>query len=117
LKKGLEIVLQSNPVTSTGPGQPIVVQVQLDARPLADAQVSFIPRQQTLAAEFDEEFERMTNSIGEATFTPRSGDRYLIVVHHEAPDQSGANYDATAYSAAVTILVPEICPCCGSIAN
>lgn len=109
----LELVPQVSPVAPMGPGQPITVQLLLRGKPLADTVVSFIPRRQTLKPGFDENYERKTDAEGIASFTPTSGDQYLIVAHHHAPDERSDNYDETAYSATLTLFVPEVCPCCG----
>jgi uncharacterized GH25 family protein len=109
----LEIVPQANPVLPMGPGQPIRVRVLLKGQPLADARVSFIPRGETLMERFDERYERTTDAKGEASFTPTTGNYYLIVVHHISPDEKGADYVQTNYSATLAVLVPEVCPCCG----
>jgi uncharacterized GH25 family protein len=109
----LELVLESHPVTPMGPGQAIRVQLLFKGKPMSDARVSFIPRGVTLASEFDEQYERKTDAAGRASFTPTEGNYYLIVVHHDAPDESGKDYELTKYSATLTLLVPELCPCCG----
>ncbi len=109
----LEIVPQANPVLPMGPGQAIRVQVLLKGQPLANARVSFIPRGATLAESFDERYERKTDDRGDASFTPTTGNYYLVVVHHVSPDEKGADYVQTNYSATLAVLVPDICPCCG----
>lgn len=109
----LELVPTANPVTPMGPGKPIEVRVLLKGKPLPDANVSFIPRGETLSEDFDERFERRTDRNGEARFTPTTGNYYLVVVHHKADDESGAEYEATQYSATLNVFVPELCPCCG----
>lgn len=109
----LEIVPESSPVLPMGPGQAIRVQVLLKGRPLAGSRVSFVPRGETLTEGFDERYERTTDADGRASFTPTVGNYYLVVVHHLAPEEKGADYEATKYSATLTVLVPEICPCCG----
>ncbi|MEZ6046297.1 MAG: DUF4198 domain-containing protein [Planctomycetaceae bacterium] len=109
----LEIVPVKNPVTPMGPGMSARIRVLFKGEPLPDARVSFIPQGVELAEEFDEEYERKTDSAGEATFTPRTGNSYLIAVHHEAPEEQTDDYEATIYSATVGLFVPEICPCCG----
>ncbi len=109
----LEIVPQASPVLPMGPGQAIHVRVLLKGQPLADARVSFVPRGETLADGFDERYERKTDSMGDASFTPTTGNYYLVVVHHVAPDEKGADYVQTNYSATLAVLVPEVCPCCG----
>lgn len=108
----LELVLQSHPVKQTGPGQPIRVQALYKGKPLADARVTFIPRGQALSEGFDETFERKTDSQGRASFTPREGNYYLVVVHQREPEESGEGYDQTAYSATLVLYVPQLCPCC-----
>jgi hypothetical protein len=35
------------------------------------------------------------------------------VAHWKEPNESGKGYDSTKYSATLTILVPQVCPCCG----
>lgn len=108
----LELVPQVSPVAPMGPGQTITVQLLLHGKPLADTVVSFIPRRQTLKPDFDETFERKTDAKGIASFTPTTGDQYLVVAHHHALDEKTADYEETAYSATLTIFVPELCPCC-----
>jgi uncharacterized GH25 family protein len=108
----LEIVPTAHPVTPMGPGTPIAVQVLFKGRPLADTRVSFIPRGETLREGFDERFERRTDAEGAARFTPKEGNYYLVVVHHVEPEAKGPNYTSTKYSATLTVLVPQICPCC-----
>lgn len=49
---------------------------------------------------------------GRASFTPTEGNYYLVVAHHKEPE-AGKGYDSTKYSATLTVLVPQICPCCG----
>lgn len=108
----LEIVPVTNPVTPMGPGQPITVQLLYQGEPMVNNRVSFIPRGHQLAEGFDPEYERKTDSKGRASFSPRTGNVYLIVAHHKEPNESGENYDSTKYSATLTVFVPEICPCC-----
>lgn len=112
LGHALEIVPKSHPVTPMGPGTPIEVQVLFQGEPLANARVSFIPRGATLTEGFDEEYERKTDADGVASFTPREGNYYLVVVHHFDPKASGPGYTSTKYSATLTLLVPQVCPCC-----
>lgn len=110
----LEIIPTANPVTPMGPGQPIRVRVLFQGQPLPEARVSFCPRGEMLKEGFDEQFESMTDARGEASFTPKTGNHYLVVVHQRAEDERSDSYDATAYSATLTVFVPEVCPCCGS---
>lgn len=109
----LELVPLNNPVAPLGPGQPISVQLLFHGKPLADTVVSFIPRRESLTEEFDETYERRTDEKGQASFTPKTGDQYLVVVHVSDPDAKGEGYQRTAYSATLTVFVPERCPCCG----
>jgi uncharacterized GH25 family protein len=112
LGHSLEIVPEANPVTPSGPEVPIRVKVLFKGEPLPDARVAFIPRGTTLAEGFDEEYERKTNDNGRASFTPKEGNYYLVVVHHKT-DEKGDDYEATSYSATLTVFVPDVCPCCG----
>jgi uncharacterized GH25 family protein len=109
----LELVAAANPVTPMGPGQPIRVQAFYQGKPLPGARISFIPRGRALAESFDETYERLADDEGRASFTPKEGNYYLVVVHHDAPEQKGEGYDYTHYSATLTVFVPQICPCCG----
>ena len=113
LGHALELVPESNPVTPMGPGTPIKVRLVYKGKPLAGARVSFIPRGETLTEGFDARFERKTDEQGRASFTPREGNYYLVVAHHEEPGESGKGYQSTKYSATLTVLVPQVCPCCG----
>lgn len=108
----LEIVPVKNPVTPMGPGQEISVRVLLKGKPFPDARVSFVPRSDTLTEAFDDRYERKTDAEGLATFTPKTGDRFLVVVHHRDETEKTSEYDLTQYSATLTVLVPELCPCC-----
>jgi uncharacterized GH25 family protein len=108
----LELMPKSNPVTPMGPGTPICVQVLYHGKPLADARVTFIPRGEALSEGFDDRYERKTDKEGLASFTPAEGNYYLVVVHHIDPKASGAGYESTKYSATMTVLVPQVCPCC-----
>ncbi|HEY8506590.1 MAG TPA: DUF4198 domain-containing protein [Gemmataceae bacterium] len=109
----IELVPESNPVTPMGPGTPIRVRVLLRGAPLAGARVSFIPRGETLGEGLDRRYERITDAQGRASFTPAEGNYYLVAVHHAAPEEKGEGFDGAHYSATLTVLVPEKCPCCG----
>ncbi|SFH79330.1 DUF4198 domain-containing protein [Planctomicrobium piriforme] len=108
----LEIVPVSHPVLFTGPGMPVQVKVLWHGQPMKDARVSFIPQGTVLKEGFDETFERKTGDDGTASFTPKTGNRYLIVTHHKAEDEKTAEYELTSYSATLHLLIPEVCPCC-----
>ena len=113
LKHALELVPKSNPVAPMGPGSKISVQLLFQGKPLADARIAFIPRGVTLAENFDPKYERKTDSSGLATFEPPDGNYYLIAAHHADPNAKGEGYTSTKYSATLTVLVPNTCPCCG----
>ncbi|MBC8356636.1 MAG: DUF4198 domain-containing protein [Planctomycetes bacterium] len=108
----LEIVPVTNPVAPMGPGQPIKIQVLYQGKPWTAGRVSFIPRGETLEEGFDAEYERTTDSRGLASFSPRTGNVYLVVAHHVEPQASGDGYESTKYSATLVVYVPEVCPCC-----
>lgn len=112
LGHALELVPLTNPVTPMGPGEELRVQLLYQGKPLAGATVSFIPRGTQLAPEFDAQYERKTDAQGQASFTPKEGNYYLVVAHHVEPEQSGEGYESTKYSATLTVLVPQVCPCC-----
>lgn len=112
LEHPLEIVPEASTVTPMGPDVPIRIKVLFKGKPLPGARVSFIPRGTTLSEGFDTTFERNTNENGRCFFLPKEGNYYLVVVHHKT-DEKGTDYDSTAYSATLTVFVPEVCPCCG----
>jgi uncharacterized GH25 family protein len=113
LGHALELVPEANPVTPMGPETPIKVQLLYKGKPLAGARVSFIPRGEALAEGFDKRYERKTDDKGRASYTPKEGNYYLVVAHVEEPNEGGKDYKATKYSATLTVLVPQVCPCCG----
>jgi uncharacterized GH25 family protein len=96
-----------------GPGRTIAVRLLLHGRPLSGKSVSFIPRGEELAEGFDDRFEKTTDERGEASFTPKAGNYYLVVAHHEDSTQKGEGYEKIKYSATLTVFVPENCSCCG----
>lgn len=108
----LELVLSADSIGPLGPGKSIDVQLLFKGEPLPDTRISFIPRRQALKEGFDEQYERMTDSQGRASFTPRTGDQYLVVAHHAPDDEPGEGYERTAYSATLTVFVSELCSCC-----
>lgn len=108
----LEIVPVHNPVLPSGPGVSVKLQVLFKGEPIAEGhRVSFIPRGFTLDEDFDITYERRTDEEGKVTYTPNHGNYYLAVVHKET-EESGEDYQSTAYSATLTIQVPHACPCC-----
>ena len=112
LGHALELVPEANPVTPMGPGETIKVRLLYKGKPLAKARVSFIPRGEALAEGFDPRYERLTDAGGRASFAPTAGNYYLVVAHREEPQEKGKNYNATKYSATLTVYVPQVCPCC-----
>jgi uncharacterized GH25 family protein len=109
----LELVPEASPVAPMGPDVPIKVRVLFRGKPLAGLRVSFIPRGEALAEGFDKTYDRTTDELGRAAFTPKTGNYYLVVVHHTEPASGTAEYDSILYSATLTVFVPEVCPCCG----
>ncbi|MDP1797703.1 MAG: DUF4198 domain-containing protein [Planctomycetaceae bacterium] len=112
LGHALELVPEANTDTPMGPDVPIRVKLLFQGKPLAGAKVSFIPRGVTLSEGIDATYERTTNDNGRAAFTPKDGNYYLVVVHHET-DEKGTGYDSSKYTATLTVFVPDVCPCCG----
>lgn len=107
----IELVPEANPVVPMGPGIPIKLTLLFEGKPLADTKVSFIPRGVTLKEGLDPDYERMTDSAGRASFTPKVGTYYLIAARHRRPE-SGAGYESASFTATLTLFVPESCPCC-----
>ncbi len=106
-----ELVPVANPVAPLGPGTAIKVKLLLNGKPLAGERVSFVPRGVTLKEGMDDTYERITDKDGRASFTPRTGNYYLVVAHH-VTDEKGEKYEATKYAATMTVFVPDKCPCC-----
>lgn len=109
----LELVPIKNPVAPMGPGEALVVQVLFKGKPLPKAHVAFVPAGETLKEGVDPTYERTTDAKGQASFTPKTGARLLVVVHHVMETETGKDYEATAYGATLTVRVPDACPCCG----
>ena len=108
----LELVPLKNPVMPMGPGIVLPVQLLYKGKPVPGARVSFIPRGAKLSESFDERYERTTDEQGIAKFEFKEGNYYLIAAHHEDAADKGEGYDATKYSATLSVLVPGLCPCC-----
>lgn len=103
----LEIVPLVNPTTLSA-GDPVKVKVLFKGMPLADAVVSCIPRGVELETEFDPKHEARTNAGGEAELPVATANRYLIVAHRKAPEETGDGYSAgTEYAATLTLIVAE----------
>ena len=58
-------------------------------------------------------YEKMTDKEGRASWTPKEGNYYLVVAHWQESKEAGKDYQSTKYSATLTVLVPQVCPCCG----
>lgn len=102
----LELVALTD-TTSADTETPILVQLLLHGKPLADTRVSFIPHGVELDEHFDPRYEVMTDETGRASFTPPRANLYLIVSHHEDPSASGDGYKATKYSATLIVQVAD----------
>lgn len=102
----LELVLLTHPITGAGPGKPVQVQLLYQGKPLPGVRVAFIPRRTPLKEQFDPQYERETDAQGHASFTPATGDQYLIVAHHRA-ELAGEGFDETAFAATITLRIPE----------
>jgi uncharacterized GH25 family protein len=112
LDHALELVPEVHPVLEKGPGRPLAVRLLFRGKPLAGHRVSFVPRGAVLSEGFDPEFERVTDTDGRCSYEPREGNLVLVVAHLEKPDEQGADYDRTVYSATLVFDVPQRCPCC-----
>ena len=108
----LELVPETDPVAGLGPGREIVVRLLLRGEPLEGVRVSFVPRGATLAEGFDQNFERTTDAAGRCRFTPKEGNLFLVVAHHERPEERGEGYEKTVYAATLVLDVPQRCGCC-----
>jgi uncharacterized GH25 family protein len=113
LGHALELVPEASTVAPMGPDTPIKVRLLYKGKPLANARVSFIPRGTSLKEGFDDRYERKTDARGSVSFKPAEGNYYLVVAHHVEPKEAGTGYKSTKYSATLTVLVPQVCPCCG----
>jgi len=101
----LEIVPLQDP-TGLRAGDSLPVRVLLRGEPLADTVVSAIPKGVMLAGEFDPAHEARTDARGEARLPLAEANRYLFVVHHKAPEETGKDYqDGTEYGATLTVMV------------
>ena len=113
LGHALELVPEANPVAPMGPGTTIKVRVLFQGKPLADARVSFVPRGETLAEGFDKTYERTTDADGRAASPRRPATTTWSSPTTRKPATGKAEYESIAYSATLTVFVPEVCPCCG----
>ena len=112
----LELMPQYSPVAPMDLGNAFKLRLMFKGKPLANTKISFIPRGAQLKAGFDSQYEAMTDTNGDATFTPNEAKTYLAVAHvitKEAGAQNGQKYASTEYGATLTVYVPAICACCG----
>lgn len=112
LSHAIELVPEASPAMPMGPGMPIKVRLLFHGKPIAGVKVSFIPRGVTLKEGVDSEYERNTDKDGRASFTPKTGNYYLIVARIPK-DEKGDGFESTVYTATLSVFVPEKCPCCG----
>jgi uncharacterized GH25 family protein len=102
----LELVLKT-PFDHIEAGAPIELQVMRSGKAFSQALVTFIPLGTTLAAGFDAEYQRTSDSDGIVRFVPEEGNLIFAVVHHMADGEAGDGYENTHYSAAMVIQVPN----------
>jgi uncharacterized GH25 family protein len=107
-----EIVLLTDPVLFNRAGNDVEEQLLRGGKPVANQRECFIPRGVELAAGFDDTYERRTDANGKATFTPKEGNLFLIVSHLVDDTEKSNDYQSTKYTAALTLRVPQTCPCC-----
>ncbi|WP_020472694.1 DUF4198 domain-containing protein [Zavarzinella formosa] len=108
----IELVPETSPLMPMGPGTPIKLKLLFAGKPAEGVKVSFIPRGVTLKEGTDAEYERTTDKEGRASFTPKTGNYYLIAARIPK-DEKGDGFESTVYTATLTVFVPEKCPCCG----
>jgi uncharacterized GH25 family protein len=111
LGHAMELVPIVNPVLPMAAGKKFQVQLVMKGQPVANEKVSCIPQGHELKEGFDAEYEFMTDEEGIITFTPKEGNRYLFV-SHVVLNEKGDGYDATKYTATLTLFVPDLCMCC-----
>ena len=103
-----EIVPKSDP-TNLAVGDALTFQVLFKGRPLADAEVSIIPRGKTLPEMGQPNpYDKMTDPNGMVSYTFDEANYHLIVAHHdtdEAGTLDGKTYTNTKYTADLTAIV------------
>lgn len=107
----LELVPVTPPI-ARAPSTQLVVRLLYKGQPLTDHRVSIVPRGVTLKEGFDKQYERLTDTDGLASFPIDATHTYLIVAHHEDAADRGEGYDATKYSATLTVSPPGEDACC-----
>lgn len=108
LDQVLEVVPMSDP-TKLAVGDTLQFQVLFKGEPLADAEVSVIPRGKTLPAMgVPNPNDLMTDMDGMASFTFDEANYHLIVVHKETNESgalNGKSYTNTKYTGDLTVIV------------
>ena len=112
LGHAIELVPETSPVMPMGPGTAIRLKLLFQGKPAAGVKVSFIPRGVTLKEGMDAEYERLTDKDGRVSFTPKTGNYYLVAARIPGTEK-GEGYEATLHTATLTVFVPEKCVCCG----
>lgn len=110
-KPQVEMPLQLNPITSPYDwkvGSEMEFSVMFQGKPLPDARVSFLPLGVELASEFDDKYERTTDSNGTVRFAAPESNRYLVVTKLKRPEDKGDSYDATYYTATCTLVASQV---------
>ena len=107
LGHALEIVPLVDP-TRLSAGDKLKAKVLLNGQPYKDAVISCIPQGTELTEDFDPAHEARTDAEGQAELPLPEANRYLVVVHHKAPEEKADNYSAgTEYAATLTLLVRD----------
>jgi len=103
-----EIVPKNDP-TSLSVGDTLTFQVLFKGEPLAEAEVSVIPRGKTLPEMGQPNpYDMMTDPNGMVSYTFDEANYHLIVAHHhtdEAGSLDGKSYTNTKYTADLTTIV------------
>lgn len=103
-----EIVPQNDP-TNLAVGDTLTFQVLFKGEPLADGEVSIIPRGKTLPEMGEPNpYDKMTDPNGMVSYTFDEANYHLIVAHHhtdEAGTLDGKDYIKTKYTADLTAIV------------
>ena len=100
----IDLVPITDPLQATV-GQELVFRVVFAGQPQANAKVSFLPLGVTLKAEFDEQYERVSDEAGLVRFTPSAANRYLIVTKRMDQVTPVDGIERLAYTASCTIVV------------
>jgi len=103
-----EIVPQNDP-TNLAVGDTLTFQVRFKGAPLADEEVSIIPRGKTLPEMGQPNpYDKRTDPNGMVSYTFDEANYHLIVAHHdtdEAGTLDGKDYTNTKYTADLTAIV------------